>query len=160
MVATMVSVTHADDRTEIRLAGTIDHMSAGELAHAFEHLRGTVCLNLREVIRISSYGVGLLMRHLAAISSQHKVEFAECSEAMVDQFQMLQFSRYGRITSFQAHYACARCNRTDVILLDIRSDLRVVLPARMVRAPEYSCPCGGQLLVDASLEFVIEHLNS
>lgn len=151
-----VTVTRSDDRTEIRFAGKIDHTSASEFSSAFEWLRGTVCLHLRQVTDISSYGVGLLIRQLAAISGQHKVEFAECSETMVDQFQMLEFSRYGRITSFQARYACARCDRTEVRLLIVR-ELAIDAAARSVRAPNYSCACGGRLLVDDSLEFVIEH---
>jgi anti-anti-sigma factor len=151
-------VTHCGDRTEIRLAGTLDQTTGAEFSRAFETIRGTVCLNLREVIYISSYGIGLLMRQLAAINRDHKVEFAECSETMVDQFQMLEFSSYGRITSFQARYACARCGRPDVVLLDISRDLEVDVVARTVRSPEFSCTCGGRLTVDDSLDFVVEHV--
>lgn len=154
-----VTVTRSDDRTEIRFAGKIDHTSASEFSAAFEQLRGTVCLQLRQVTYISSYGVGLLIRQLAAISGHHKVEFAECSETMVDQFQMLEFSRYGRIVSFQARYACARCGRTDVVLLVVR-ELEIDFTARAVRAPEFACSCGGRLLIDDSLEFVIEHVQT
>ena len=153
-----VTVTQSEGRTEIRLAGTIDHTSTDEFARAFEQIAPTVCLDLRDVKYVSSYGIGLLIRHLSAISRRHRVEFARCSEAMVDQFQMLQFSSYGRITSFMARYACSRCNRTDVILLDVGRDLKVDREQRAVHAPEMPCSCGGKLSVDDSLEFVLDHV--
>jgi anti-anti-sigma regulatory factor len=154
----LATVTHGGDRTEIRIVGTLDHTGAAEFEQAFTSLRGTVVLNLGGITRITSYGVGMLMRHLAAIGNQHKVEFAECSETMVDQFQMLQFSRYGKITSFHARYACTRCGRNDVVLLDLQRDLKVNAATRDVRSPEFPCACGGRLIVDDSLEFVIEHV--
>ena len=153
------TVSHEDTRTVIRLAGRIDHTSVADFASAFMSLRGTVVLNLRDVTSITSYGMGLLMRHLTAITDKHRVEFAECSETMVDQFQMLQFSCYGRITSFKARYACARCERTDSIMLDVRRDLQVTAATRTVRSPEFPCRCGGRLVVDDSLEFVIQHVE-
>jgi anti-anti-sigma factor len=153
-----VVVNHSANRTEIRFGGTIDHECAVEFGRAFEDLRGAVCLDLMEVKYISSYGVGLLLKHLSAISRQHKVEFARCSETMVDQFSMLQFSNYGRITSFQARYACPRCERTDVVLLEVKQ-LKVDVAARTVESPVYPCRCGGKMAVDDSLEFVIDHVR-
>ena len=150
-------VNHSGDRTEIRLGGIIDHTSADEFAKAFQTLRATVCLNLREVTRISSYGVGLLIRQLSAISREHKVEFAQCSETMVDQFQMLQFSNYGRITSFQARYACPRCDRQELRMLEV-AKLKVDKRTDTVVSPAFPCACGGKLVVDDSLEFVIDHI--
>ena len=152
-----VSVNHTNDRTEVRLAGRIDHESADELKRALSSLRGIVCLDLRDVERITSYGVGLLIRHLSVMSRNHKVEFARCSEAMVDQFQMLQFSNYGRITSFQARYACSQCARIDLVLLEVKN-LEVETTTRTVRSPSHTCGCGGLSVVDDSLEFVIDHI--
>jgi anti-anti-sigma factor len=102
-----VTVTHSGDRTEIQLTGEIDHFGASEFAGAFATLKKTVCINLGNVRYISSYGVGLMLKQMAAISREHKVEFAECTEMMVDQFQMLQFSRYGRIV--RAHESPCTC---------------------------------------------------
>jgi len=152
-----VTVESCGDRIVIHFAGRIDHASAEKFTGAFEKLRGTVCLNLRKVTYISSYGVGLLIRKLSAISSEHKVEFAECSETMVDQFQMLQFSRYGKITSFQARHVCARCNRMELVLLTQR-DLQIDREKSAVRSPAFPCVCGGQLAVDDSLEFMLDHV--
>ncbi|MBA3501524.1 MAG: STAS domain-containing protein [Myxococcota bacterium] len=153
-----VTITHTADRTEIRLVGSIDHNSAQQFGKAFEgELRPTVSLNLKDVRSISSYGVGLLLRHLSAISRQRKVEFAQCSETMVDQFQMLQFGHYGRITSFRARYACPRCERTDEVMLDV-AKLSVDRASRVVKSPDFPCACGGKLVVDDSLEFVIDHV--
>ena len=61
-------------------------------------------------------------------------EFARCSETMIDQFQMLQFRAYGRITSFRARYACPQCERTDSVLLEVDL-LTVDRKARTVVAP-------------------------
>lgn len=153
-----VSIRHTDDRTEIELVGTINHASADEFAHAFVELRPNVVLDLHGVTSISSYGVGLLIRHLSPASKHHKIEFARCSETMVDQFQMLQFRAYGRITSFQARYLCPSCQRTDSALLEV-DKLVVEKPTRTVTAPSYACVCGGRLEVDDSLEFVVEHVG-
>ena len=95
---------------------------------------------------------------MSAISREHDVEFAECTELMVDQFQMLQFSRYGKITSFQARFACAACGRTELRLLDVKRDLQIDVAAREVQTPPIACTCGGQLVVDDSLEFVLEYI--
>ena len=151
------AVKQSGHRTEIRLAGTIDHTSTEELARALEHLAPAVCLDLHAVERITSYGVGLLIRHLSVLSRNHKLEFARCSETMVDQFQMLKFSAYGRITSFQARYLCSRCQRTDSILLEV-GKLAIDTKTGEVRAPTFTCRCGGYSEVDDSLEFVVEHL--
>src|SRR5688500_15871345 len=136
-------VKQSEQRTEIRLAGTIDHTSTEDLARSLEKLAPTVCLDLHAVERITSYGVGLLIRHLSTISRNHKVEFARCSETMVDQFQMLKFSAYGRITSFQARYLCSRCQRTSSVLLEVKK-LEVDPASHEVHAPVFACHCGGR----------------
>jgi len=151
-----VTIQHTADRSVIKLAGAINHTSADDFARAFEDLRPSVELDLHEVTSISSYGVGLLIRHLSPASKHHKIEFARCSETMVDQFQMLQFRAYGRITSFRARYACPQCQRTDSVLLEV-DKLAVDKRSRQVSAPVYPCVCGGRLEVDDSLEFVVEH---
>lgn len=153
-----VTVSHADQRTELRFSGEIDHFGAGAFADAFATLRKKVCINLGNVRYISSYGVGLMLRQMAVISREHEVEFAECTELMVDQFQMLQFSRYGRITSFQARFVCSSCQRTEVRLLDVKRDLRIDTASREVHVVALACGCGGELVVDDSLEFVLEYM--
>jgi anti-anti-sigma factor len=152
-----IGVNQLPARTEIRLGGVIDHGAAEAFAQALEKLSSTVCLDLHDVQRITSYGVGLLIRHLSAISKNHKVEFARCSETMVDQFQMLRFSTYGRITSFQARFTCTRCQRSDLRLLEV-AKLAVNKAEQAVNPPVFPCTCGGDLVVDDSLEFVLEHV--
>ena len=151
-------VRQSEHRTEIQLAGTIDHTSTEDLARALERLAPTVCLDMHAVVRITSYGVGLLIRHLSALSRAHKVEFARCSETMVDQFQMLKFSSYGRSLSFQARYLCSRCQSTDSILLEVKK-LEIDPRTKTVRAPIFACNCGGRSEVDDSLEFIADHLT-
>ena len=154
-----VAVERTGGVTEIRLAGTIDEHAAAALQRGFSNPVGTIRLNLRDVQRINSFGIGILMRHLGAVSAQHKVEFGECSDVIVDQFQMLDFSRYGRITSFFARYLCQRCEAQESFLLVIGRDLQVDKRSGSVRAPEFPCSCSGSFAVDDSLEFVIEHLD-
>jgi anti-anti-sigma factor len=151
-----VKISQTAGRTELRFAGMIDHTSADEFARVFAELQPTIVLDLHDVTSISSYGVGLLIRYLSPASKHHKIEFARCSETMIDQFQMLQFRAYGRITSFRARYACPRCARTDSMLLEVDL-LTVDRTARTVDAPSYPCACGDRFVVDDSLEFVIEH---
>src|SRR5262245_34710538 len=85
---------------ELRLSGRIDESSAPQLESAFSKLHGRARLDLRDVERINSYGLGILMRLLDRLTKEAIVEFSRLSEVMVDHFQMLDFSRYGRIISF------------------------------------------------------------
>ena len=152
-------VNHDGTMTEIRFAGRLDELASGTLEAALGEMRTRVRINFREVTRISSYGIGLLMRCLGNASSGREIEFTECSEVVVDQFQMLDFSRYGRITSFYARYYCSRCDKQDEVLLVIARDLAIDRASSAVQAPEFACSCGGTSTVDDSLEFVIDHLD-
>lgn len=142
--------------TTIVLVGVIDEAASEVLTSAFADVRGLVRINFRGIRRINSYGIGLLMKHLSQIVRDHRVEFVECSETIVDQFQMLDFSVYGRITSFVIRYFCPSCSAEEGRLLSI-SDVSLG-PDGALSAPEYKCGCGGALRVDDSLEFLADHL--
>lgn len=142
--------------TTIVLAGVIDEAASQALSSAFTDVDGVVRVNFRGINRINSYGIGLLMKHLSQIFRDHRVEFVECSETIVDQFQMLDFSVYGRITSFMIRYFCPSCSAEEGRLLSI-SDVSTG-PDGTLGAPQFDCSCGGALRIDDSLEFLADHL--
>src|SRR5262245_51497138 len=112
--------TQRGDATEIVLIGAIDQNAAQTLEGAFARIEGRkVRISFRGVERINSYGISLLLRLLDKNARTHTVEFVECTEPIVDQFQMLDFSRYGRIKSLFVLYWCRSCGREDRILVQI-----------------------------------------
>lgn len=154
----IVQRTDADRRTVIHLEGVIDEGAAGSLQSAFADPARLIQVNFRGIKRINSYGIGLLMKHLGQVSRGHSVEFVECSATIVDQFQMLDFSMYGRIRSFFIRYYCEGCGAEEEKLLTVELDVQNT--DREPTVPSYACPCGGQLSVDESLEFLVEHLDA
>jgi ABC-type transporter Mla MlaB component len=156
MESLKVDVEHHGEETRLALAGRVDETAGSALEDAFRDLRQLVKMDLERVTRINSYGIGLLMRNLNRVSRDHAIEFERCSEVVVDQFQMLDFSTYGRITSFYARYVCDRCNREPSVLLDVATDIKV--ENGEVSARTYRCKCGGEMTVDDPLEFVLDHI--
>ena len=156
MESLKVDVEHEGNETRLALAGRVDENAAPALEQAFHQIRGLVKMDLERVTRINSYGIGILMRNLNRVSRDHAIEFERCSEVVVDQFQMLDFSTYGRITSFYARYICNHCNREPSVLLDVAADIKVDGDAVVARS--HRCKCGGEMTVDDPLEFVLDHL--
>ena len=153
-------VQHDGDDTEIRLRGIINELSDDALRGAFADARSTVRINLRDVRRINSRGLAILVRLLDELHEQYRIEYAECSEVIVDQFQMLEFSRYGRMVSFFIRYRCERCGNEESRLVDVARDVSVTPNLDRVAAPAQECSgCCGTLVVDDSLDFVLDHLR-
>ncbi|MBI2568994.1 MAG: hypothetical protein HYV63_18405 [Candidatus Schekmanbacteria bacterium] len=153
------SVRHDPGCTEITLKGTIDEDSPQELDRAFRDLGPRVRICFREVTKINSCGIEELMKVLHEVANEHKVEFAECPEVIVDQFQMMDFSMYGRITSFFIRYLCDKCAAEKMLLLDVDRDLRIDHDTREVEAPTFDCSCGGTLRIDDYLDFLDDHID-
>lgn len=144
--------------TDLELRGSITEQAAFALEQAFLDLRGNVRIDFAGVDRINSVGLGILMRLLDVASRQHEIVYVNCSEVIVDHFQMLDFSRYGRITSFYSRYFCGRCHKQESRLLDVdRLNIRPELG--IVEAPTHPCDCGGTQRVDEALDFVVEHIK-
>lgn len=150
-------ITPIERGTEIALRGSITEQAALNLEAAFQDLRGNVRIDFGGVERINSVGLGILMRLLDLASRQHEIEYVCCSEVIVDHFQMLDFSRYGKIASFYSRYLCSRCRRHDSRLLEVA---RLEIRNETVEAPTFRCECGGTLRVDEALDFVIEHVRA
>jgi anti-anti-sigma regulatory factor len=141
---------------ELRLRGILDEHAIGALENAFLKLRDhRVRIDFSGVVRTSSFGLGVLMRLLNVISRDNPVEFARLSEVMVDHFQMLDFSRYGRIVSFDSRYYCARCGREDWRLVQVDELGR---NGEEYVAPTHPCSCGSRMEIDESLDFLAEHV--
>jgi anti-anti-sigma regulatory factor len=148
-----IQVRQAKGRTTVVLAGVIDETSAEALSAAFLRVEAILEINFRGISRINSYGIGLLMKHFGQLSRSHRIEFVECSATIVDQFQMLDFSMYGRIGSFFIRYYCARCGAEEDRLLQVGEDI-----SAEKAPPDFVCDCGGRLEVDEALDFLAEHL--
>lgn len=157
MESLRVDIEQSPDETRLALSGRVDETAGPALEEAFNQLRPRVRIDLERVTRINSYGIGLLMRNLNRASRDHAIEFERCSEVVVDQFQMLDFSTYGRITSFYARYICSRCTREPSVLLEVEGDIGVSADGE-VTARSYRCKCGGDMTVDDPLEFVLDHI--
>jgi anti-anti-sigma regulatory factor len=151
-------VRYADGGTHISLKGIIDEPTSTILEDAFSGLVGKVSIDLGGVERVTSYGLGVLMRLLSAASKVHKIEYVACSEIIVDQFQMLDFSRYGRIASMFVRYECEHCSATATKLVHVKNDL-VRSASGAIEAPPMSCRCGGKMRSQESLDFVTEHVT-
>ena len=149
------AIEHLDDETRIILVGLIDETAEPLMTRALSDLRRKVRIDFEGVTRINSYGVGLMMRGLSAIPNHHTVEFERCSEALVDQFQMLNFSGFGRITSFYVRFLCERCQRETSRLIVVKRDITVVKGE--VETLPVPCICGGKLMADDPLDFVVDH---
>jgi anti-anti-sigma regulatory factor len=151
-----IEILSREGECEIIIKGVVDE-SAGPLFDSVSRrISGTVRLNMAGVSRINSFGIGVLMRFLSRVSAQHEVLFENCSEAMVDQFQMLEFSIYGRIKSFYILYYCERCEREERSLIDIARDIRVDSGSPQLELRR--CRCGGLLAPEDSVEFVQDHM--
>ena len=151
-----IQILSGEGESEIVIKGVVDE-SAGPLFESVSRqISGTVRLNMAGVSRINSFGIGVLMRFLSRVSPQHEVFFENCSEAMVDQFQMLEFSIYGRIKSFYMVYYCERCDREERSLIDIARDIHV--DSGIPHLHEKRCRCGGLLAPEDSVDFVRDHI--
>jgi anti-anti-sigma regulatory factor len=153
-----IKVAHTGDLTELHLIGVISEATAEIVEHAFRNLRRRVRLRLKDVKRINSFGVGVLMRVLNATSREHQLEYAECADIVVDQFQMLDFARYGTMSSFYARFVCDRCHQDRQLLIDIKTQLKKSAQGE-VEGPTHACACGGRQRCEDSLEFAAEHMG-
>jgi hypothetical protein len=151
-----VEVQRKSGTTIIALRGRITEEATEELERAFQDLSGIVCLDL-EVDSVNSYGFLTLVRLMDAAARRHTIEFARCSEIMVDYIQMLNLRKYGRLTSFFAIYICARCEREDLVLVDVAKDLQIDRERGSIEARVLRCGCGGALKIDEPLEFLLDH---
>jgi len=145
--------------TDVTLRGVIDEHSADVLQSAFQNLEGIVRLRLGEVEKINSCGIEELMKVLDVVAQDHTVEYCECPEVIVDQFQMMDFSMYGRISSFYIRYLCESCGTEKMVLLDVAKDLTIQPEGREIEAPTFDCTCGAKLRIDDYLDFLDDHVD-
>jgi hypothetical protein len=142
--------------TIIDLAGTVNEHAEAALAQVFREVHGVVRVVFRDVPFINSYGLMLLAGHFQRIVRDHTIEFAECPEFVVDQFQMLDFAKYGKIISFYLRYFCERCETEDLRLITTDEDVKRS-PDGSLQPPRVACSCSAIMEPVDSLEFLAEH---
>ncbi|MCX5713560.1 MAG: hypothetical protein NT033_01855, partial [Candidatus Omnitrophica bacterium] len=123
------------DALLINFYGIIDENAI--FGRIFETDKKKIVVNLRGVKRINSCGVREWVNALRSIPQEKRLEFVECSLAMIKQFNMIaNFGSHGRIRSFVAPYFCSRCNRQfeKVVVLDEHLDGLLSL-----KAPDFAC---------------------
>lgn len=144
-VALRWTIVPGPERTDVALAGAIDEWA--DLDALFEELpRGVpVRIDLAQINRISSVGVRIWIVFVDKLRLHDMgVTLEGCSVVIVRQMNMiLQFRGHGVVRSAYAPYYCTRCNKEQLRLIDLTTDvaaqLRKTLP----------CPtCGTELDLD------------
>ncbi|MCX5697679.1 MAG: hypothetical protein NTU54_06925 [Candidatus Omnitrophica bacterium] len=123
------------DALFINFYGIIDENSI--FGRVFETDKNRIVVNLRGVKRINSCGVREWVNALRSIPQEKRLEFVECSLAMIKQFNMISnFGSHGRIRSFMAPYFCSRCNRQFDKVVVLKEHLDKLLD---LKAPDFTC---------------------
>lgn len=154
-----VETIRSGEEMLIRLQGCLlDESAEPRLQAAFSSLTSRVRINMRELSRINSFGVGMLMRILNRVSKGREITFEECSELVVTLLQMLDFSRYGQIKSFFCRYFCDLCDEETSHLIRVPEDLVIDPDTKAIDAIPMKCACGADARADENLEFLEEHV--
>jgi hypothetical protein len=142
----------AQPRTFV-LEGAIDE--AADLSFLGQ-LREPARVVLRDVRRISSFGVRAWLEAIGAVPRDLSLEFVDCPPSLVDQCRLIhRFLGHGRLTSFGLPYVCESCGHEEDLFLAVeawRSSARS-LPSR-------PCPeCGKPMEPDHVESLVREFLD-
>lgn len=127
--------------TVVHFKGKLNEKFSG--AEVGRALSGLVVFDLRQVERVTSYGVREWLQMLgAAEPNLTGLYLAQCSEAIVSQLSMIKrFSGPGKVVSFCAPYLCRDCARTFQATIDVEPNFETL--SRQVM-PEKPCPaCRG-----------------
>jgi len=133
------------EQTRISLTGAIDEWA--DLDALFEEIppRAKVVIDLSQVKRISSVGVRVWICFMEKLKAHEMpAELEGCSVVIVRQLNMIsQFRGHGIVRSAYAPYYCARCNKEQLRLIDLASDVAAQLHKPML------CPsCGSEIDLD------------
>ena len=132
-------------QTKISLSGAIDEWS--DFDTLFDEIppRTKVIIDLSQVKRISSVGVRIWICFIEKLK-QHEMpaELEGCSVVIVRQLNMIsQFRGHAVLRSAYAPYYCSRCNKEQLRLIDLASDVAAQLHKPML------CPsCGAEIDLD------------
>jgi eukaryotic-like serine/threonine-protein kinase len=143
---TQFSVTHA--RTPIgnivRVSGTIDEKF--DRSKVFGSISGVVVIDLRNVRRITSFGVREWIRGIGGLSAS-TCFFVNCRPNIMAQFNMVpNFGGSGMVLSFFAPFRCTNCGEESEKLIDVRTQFDTIRQG--IVSAERCATCGGELEFD------------
>lgn len=125
--------------TVVHFKGKLNEQFSGaELGRA---LSGQVVFDLRQVERVTSYGVREWLQMLGACEAALTgLYLAHCSEAIVSQLSMIKrFAGPGKVVSFCAPYHCRPCGQSFQATLDVEPNLETLTRHVMPPQPCPSC---------------------
>ena len=131
------------DCTVLFLSGVINERT--DLNGLFEDLDGdTLVINLKGIARINSCGVRDWVNAAKPLSDRFKIQYEECSRAIVEQLNMIvNFLNSGKIVSFFAPYYCDACDQEHEMLIVIGDHFPDHDVLDDPEAPDFDCPgCG------------------
>ncbi len=112
----MLKVTKEDANGTVlfRLSGSIEENVNFE--QQFGSITGEVCLNCKDIPRINSVGVKSWIKFFQAAQAKGlKLQFIECSTAIVEQINLISnFVCGGSVESIYAPYSCPSCKAEQV----------------------------------------------
>jgi hypothetical protein len=138
----MFRVEEDQNNRTYRLQGTIDE--SADLAF-LRALHGGVKVNLRQVARISSFGVRSWIEALNHIPADARIEFHEVPPHVVNQINMVSgFLGRGRVCTFFAPMVCEACGHEAEILFAVGECQR-----NECQLPPTTCPqCRKRMVID------------
>ena len=136
------NIARGPEQTVVTLSGSIDEWT--DFDALFEELPRDVLLriDLAQVNRISSAGVRSWICFVDKVKA-HKIalQLEGCSVVIVRQMSMiLQFRGHAVVRSVYAPYYCTRCNKEQLRLIDLTSDVSTQLHKPL------PCPTCGNLI--------------
>lgn len=141
------------DRTKISLAGAIDERADLDILVEKIPAHSSVIIDLSQISRISSMGVRVWIVFMEKLRPHvSAVELEGCSVVIVRQMNMItQFRGGATVKSAYAPYYCASCNKEQLRLIDLNTEVTPQLRAMML------CPtCGSKIDLDEEEELYSE----
>jgi ABC-type transporter Mla MlaB component/DNA-directed RNA polymerase subunit RPC12/RpoP len=141
------------DRTKISLAGAIDERAELDIIVDQIPPRAAVTIDLSQISRISSMGVRVWIVFIDKLKAHSMpVDLEGCSVVIVRQMNMItQFRGHAAVKSAYAPYYCASCNKEQLRLIDLGTEVTPQLRAMML------CPtCGSKIDLDEEEELYSE----
>src|SRR5689334_772152 len=112
-----ISSTPKNGGVVVRLEGAITERA--DLRRHFESLSGAIVFDLKEVSKITSFGVREWISALGELWQCHYA-FIRVPPPMMTQFNIVAgFAGQGELISFYAPYTCRRCSEDFVHLIDL-----------------------------------------
>ncbi|MCM8796789.1 MAG: hypothetical protein NC923_02780 [Candidatus Omnitrophica bacterium] len=146
-ISDMLNVTkeELEDVLILSFKGIMDENS--NLGRIFDTDKSVIRINLKGIKRINSCGVREWVNAIRTIPENKKVEFIDCSPAIIKQFNMISnFGGPGKVISFLAPYFCSRCNKIWDETIEIGQHLEELVN---FKAPQLKCPqCKDDLKFD------------